>query len=112
MQRIWHCAALHLKADCGLVLGRQTNSFIDHARIRTAHAAFTPEILSARALKRRPRFASKQAALQSFASKVPFKAFQSCALAAYIEHGLIELPGRSRNQSITGHSSHDLVKHP
>ena len=74
---------------------RKVNSFIDHAKIAAAHAAFTPNFLSERALRRRPRFASKQAALQSFASKAPFKAFQSCALAAYIEHGLRELPGES-----------------
>lgn len=38
---------------------------------------------------------SKAAALESFASKAPFKAFQSCALAAYVEHGLRDLPGES-----------------
>ncbi|BDA49390.1 Uncharacterized hydrolase SAV2581 at N-terminal half [Coccomyxa sp. Obi] len=69
----------------------QTNAFVDLAKIRTAHAAFSPDFLAVRALKRRRRFASKAAALQSFASKPPFQDFQSSALSAYIEHGLREL---------------------
>lgn len=73
---------------------RQTNAFVDLAKIRTAHAAFSPDFLAVRALKRRQRFASKAAVFQSFASKPPFQDFQSSALSAYIEHGFRELSGR------------------
>lgn len=45
------------------------------------------------ALRRRRRFASREAALASFAGKPPFSSFQPDALRAYVFHGLRDAPG-------------------
>ena len=40
------------------------------------------------ALRRRRRFASREAALESFAGKPPFSSFRRDALREYVGHGL------------------------
>ena len=45
------------------------------------------------ALRRRRRFASREAALESFAGKPPFSAFRRDALREYVAHGLRDAPG-------------------
>lgn len=45
------------------------------------------------ALRRRRRFASREAALASFAGKPPFSSFQPDVLRAYVFHGLRDAPG-------------------
>lgn len=52
-----------------------------------------PEILSAMALRRRTSFADRNAAVASWASKLPFSNFDSRALQLYAQHGLRDLPG-------------------
>jgi pimeloyl-ACP methyl ester carboxylesterase len=42
------------------------------------------------ALRRRPRFPSREAALANYASKPPMNSFAEEALTAYVEHGLAE----------------------
>ena len=53
----------------------------------------TSEDLAIRALRRRRVFASRQAVLDSYGSRPPFKSFQRDALASYIDHGFTDLPG-------------------
>jgi pimeloyl-ACP methyl ester carboxylesterase len=42
--------------------------------------------------KRRPSFPSRQAALDNYRAKPPFKAFDPAALEAYVEHGFVDCP--------------------
>ncbi|MEY2475780.1 MAG: hypothetical protein QOG87_1095 [Actinomycetota bacterium] len=51
--------------------------------------------LAAGARKRRPSFASKQAAFDNYAGKPPFSALDAAALRAYVEHGFAEQPDGS-----------------
>jgi hypothetical protein len=52
-----------------------------------------PEILSAMALRRRTSFADRNAAVASWAAKLPFSNFDSRALQLYAQHGLRDLSG-------------------
>ena len=45
------------------------------------------------ALRRRRRFASREAALELFAGKPPFSSFRRDALREYVAHGLRDAPG-------------------
>lgn len=47
------------------------------------------------ARKRRPTFASREAALRNYEAKPPFSNFTRDALAAYVEHGFVDLPDGS-----------------
>jgi pimeloyl-ACP methyl ester carboxylesterase len=51
--------------------------------------------LAAGARKRRPVFASRQAAYDNYASKPPFDGLAPEALRAYVEHGFVEQPDGS-----------------
>ena len=48
------------------------------------------------ALRRRRRFASREAALESFAGKPPFSSFRRDALREYVGHGLRDASERVR----------------
>lgn len=61
---------------------------------RAACRARTSEDLAARALRRRRVFASRQAVMDSYGSRPPFRSFHRDALAAYVNHGFADLPGR------------------
>lgn len=47
------------------------------------------------ARKRRPTFASREAALRNYEAKPPFANFTREALSAYVEHGFVDLPDGS-----------------
>jgi pimeloyl-ACP methyl ester carboxylesterase len=51
--------------------------------------------LAAGARKRRPVFASKQAAFDNYASKPPFDILDPAALRAYVDHGFVDQPDGS-----------------
>ncbi|HEX9683045.1 MAG TPA: alpha/beta hydrolase [Acidimicrobiales bacterium] len=55
----------------------------------------TDNPLAARARRRREGFATRDEALANFASKPPMQRFHHEALAAYVEHGLIDSPDGS-----------------
>lgn len=51
------------------------------------------DLLARQAAKRRRSFPTKRAALESFASRPPFKAFNTESLTLYVEHGFQNLAG-------------------
>lgn len=52
----------------------------------------TPVPLAALARKRRPVFPNRRAAYDNYRSKPPFDHFDPAALAAYVDHGFVDLP--------------------
>ena len=52
------------------------------------------------ALRRRRRFASREAALESLSGKPPFSTFREDALREYVSHGLRDAPGAADVQDI------------
>ena len=63
--------------------------------IQAQRGADSARLLSSLTLKRRRVFASKAAALDSFAAKPLFKRFRRDVLEAYVQHGLRDLPGEA-----------------
>ncbi len=57
-----------------------------------AHGGSHPVPLAVLARKRRPSFASRQAAVDNYRSKPPFAAFDPAALEDYVEYGFVDAP--------------------
>ena len=60
-----------------------------------AHTGTSPVPLAVLARKRRPAFASRQAAVDNYRSKPPFAAFDPRALRDYVEYGFVDEPDGS-----------------
>lgn len=69
-----------------------------------AESGLPPEPLTRAAAKRRPQFPSKADALMRYASRPPLNVLQAGCLAAYVEHGMEELPDGSARLKCTPES--------
>jgi hypothetical protein len=72
---------------------RCTNSFVGEGQIQAQRGDGSATVMARLALKRRAKFRSRTAAMDSFAAKPPFRSFRRDVLQAYLQHGLRDLPG-------------------